>query len=80
MTDSAPCQSCGMPINDGTYCEHCTDDHGNLQTFDERFERMVQFAMQQANSNDRKAAERQTLSYMANMPAWKDHPRIKAAE
>jgi hypothetical protein len=23
--------------------------------------------------------ERKTLAYMASMPAWKDHPRVKGA-
>jgi hypothetical protein len=36
------CESCGMPIESGPYGQYCVDDHGKLQAFDERFERMVQ--------------------------------------
>jgi hypothetical protein len=31
-----------MPIESGPYGQYCVDDHGKLQAFDERFERMVQ--------------------------------------
>ncbi|MFT3913554.1 MAG: hypothetical protein QM704_05460 [Anaeromyxobacteraceae bacterium] len=72
------CQSCGMPIEMGPYCPHCVDDHGNLQRFEDRFERMVQWALRKDPSADRKAAERKTLEYLRSMPAWKDHPRVKA--
>jgi hypothetical protein len=41
------CESCGMPIESGTYCQHCVDEHGKLQAFDERFERMVQWQLGQ---------------------------------
>ena len=36
------CESCGMPIESGPYCQHCVDDKGSLMSFEERFERMVQ--------------------------------------
>ncbi|MBA8882798.1 hypothetical protein [Dokdonella fugitiva] len=39
-----PCESCGMPIDNGCYCSYCVDEHGHLQDFDVRFERMVQWA------------------------------------
>ena len=35
------CESCGMPLETGRYCDYCTDEHGELQSFDERFARMV---------------------------------------
>jgi hypothetical protein len=35
------CESCGMTIETGRYCSYCTDSTGALQSFDERFERMV---------------------------------------
>ena len=79
MNTKGTCQSCGMPIDDGSYCEHCVDDHGDLQTFDERFERMVQFYLDQKRAPSREQAERDVLAYMANMPAWRDHPRVRAA-
>ena len=41
MTTTQTCESCGMPIESGRYCAYCTDETGALQSFDERFERMV---------------------------------------
>lgn len=73
------CEGCGMSIEDGTYCSYCTDDHGVLQPFDERFERMVQWAARRDESMSREDAERSTLAYMGTMPAWQDHPRVVAA-
>ncbi len=73
------CESCGMPIETGAYCRYCTDDDGNLQGFDVRFERMVDWAMREDDGVDRAAAEKRTLAYMATMPAWADHPRVRAA-
>ena len=74
-----PCESCGMPIEAGPYCEYCVDEHGNLQAFDERFERMVQWQARREPSAARAELEKKTLAYMATMPAWKDHPRVKDA-
>ncbi|MBN2445215.1 MAG: hypothetical protein JXO22_00690 [Phycisphaerae bacterium] len=80
MNAQTRCQSCGMPIEDGSYCQHCTDADGNLQSFDERFERMVQFYLAQKRSDTRAQAERDVLAYMATMPAWRDHPDLHAAQ
>ncbi|MBI5487904.1 MAG: hypothetical protein HY905_11270 [Deltaproteobacteria bacterium] len=55
------------------------DEQGRLQSFEERFERMVQWQARQNPQATRAALERQTLAHMATMPAWKDHPRVKAA-
>ena len=74
---TSECQSCGMPIETGPYCHYCVDDKGALQPFDERFERMVQWQMRQKPGLDRARAEEETLAYMARMPAWKEHPRVK---
>ncbi|MCB1339419.1 MAG: hypothetical protein KDK10_18845 [Maritimibacter sp.] len=71
---SETCQSCGMPIEVGPYCPHCVDEAGNLQDFDSRFERMVDWALRRGG--DRVHAERDTLDYMATMPAWADHPEL----
>ena len=72
------CESCGMPIESGPYCQHCVDEHGKLQAFDERFERMVQWQLRQKPGLVRVQAERETLAYMSKMPAWRDHPRVRA--
>ncbi len=76
------CLSCGMPLTQESrrtstdYCRYCTDDSGALQPFEERFERMTQWAMR-SDGLDRKEAEVRTLEYMREMPAWRDHPRLK---
>ena len=72
------CQSCGMPIESGSYCRYCADEHGNLQPFEERFERMVQWMLRQKPGLTPAEAHQQTLAYMAGMPAWRDHPQVKA--
>ncbi|MCB9564249.1 MAG: hypothetical protein H6709_20370 [Kofleriaceae bacterium] len=72
------CQSCSMPIESGPYCAYCTDADGHLQPFAERFERMVQWQARRAPDASRAELERQTLDFMATMPAWKDHPELQA--
>lgn len=74
---TTPCQSCGMPIDNGPYCPHCVDAQGRLQDFDTRFERMVQWALRETPGLDRAQAEGRTLDYMARMPAWAAHPRVQ---
>ena len=76
MTNPPACESCGMPIETGRYCGHCTDESGQLQSFDQRFERMVGWQARRNPAATREELERQTLSYMATMPAWQDHPRV----
>ena len=71
------CESCGMPIESGPYCAYCVDDSGKLQPFDERFERMVQWAIRHEPGLARADAEKRTLAYMQTMPAWKDHPKLR---
>jgi hypothetical protein len=73
MTTTA-CESCGMPIESGPYCPHCVDEHGQLQDFEIRFERMVGWA--ERKGADRATAESQTREYMRTMPAWRDHPAL----
>ena len=78
MTDKIPCESCSMPIESGPYCDYCTDDAGNLQAFEERFERMTQWVRRQEPGVSPADAESKTLAFMATMPAWRDHPRVVA--
>ncbi len=70
------CESCGMPIESGPYCEHCVTPDGSLQTFDERFERMVAWQARREPTASRAELERATLDYLARMPAWNAHPRV----
>ncbi|MBI4940735.1 MAG: hypothetical protein HY830_08310 [Actinobacteria bacterium] len=78
MTTSTGCESCGMPIETGRYCAHCTDAEGNLQAFEDRFERMVAWQARREPDAPRADLEAATLAYMATMPAWRDHPRVLA--
>ena len=69
------CESCGMSIEAGSYCQHCVDAQGNLKQFDETFERFVQWATKDGTSlQDAKA---NTRAYMRTMPAWKNHPALQ---
>ena len=73
------CESCSMPIESGTYCSYCATPSGELQPFEERFERMVAFQAKRTPDKTPAELEALTLAYMAKMPAWKDHPRVRAA-
>ena len=77
MTMSIQCGSCGMPIESGQYCDHCTDDQGNLHAFEERLLRMKQWTQRENPELDEETTERRTLEYMSTMPAWKDNARLK---
>ena len=70
------CESCGMPVESGRYCAYCTDADGNLQAFEERFERMVGWQARREPDASREQLEKETLDHMATLPAWKDHPRV----
>lgn len=73
------CESCGLPIENGRYCRYCVDETGALQDFDTRFARMVERRLREGGGQ-REAAARDTLADMATRPAWRDHPRVKAAQ
>jgi len=79
MSDKHPCESCSMPIETGQYCEHCVDAEGKLQPFEQRFERMVSWQQRKKPAASRAELESETLAFMAKMPAWKDHPRVRYA-
>ena len=76
MTETHTCESCGMTIETGRYCSYCTDSTGALQSFDERFERMVNWQARKEPEASRADLEASTLAYMSTMPAWRDHPRV----
>lgn len=71
------CDSCSMPIESGTYCRYCVDATGQLQPFEERFERMIAWQQRRSPDASRAELEAATLAFMRRMPAWKDHPRVK---
>ncbi|MGD1053871.1 MAG: zinc ribbon domain-containing protein [Candidatus Dormibacteria bacterium] len=79
------CLSCGMPLTSPAdhargdegipYCVHCTTESGELQSFEQRFDRMTQWSMRK-DGLDRSAAEQRTREYMRSMPAWREHPAL----
>jgi len=75
---TSTCESCGMPIESGPYCVHCTGIDGRLQSFEERFERMLSWQARQQPGTPREELERETLAYMSTMPAWREHPRVQS--
>jgi hypothetical protein len=80
------CQSCGMPMSgpedhapghpDSRHCRYCSTESGELQPFEERFERMVQWSVRK-DGLERPAAEEATRQYMRTMPLWQGHPKLQ---
>ncbi len=75
---TTPCESCGMPIEAGPYCQYCVDEDGNLQAFEERLARMAQWVRRRTAGVSDAQAQTQALEYMATMPAWRSHPELLA--
>jgi len=78
MENKVSCESCGMPIQGGKYCQYCVDEKGNLQSFETRFEKMVQWVLSKEPTTPRAEAEKRTRARMQTLLAWKDDPRLKA--
>ena len=79
-TDTSTCQSCGMTIESGPYCQYCLDEKGNLQSFEERLTRLVQFMHQRDPAISGDQARSNALEYMRSMPAWRNNPEVVASE
>jgi len=79
------CESCGMAMSapedhalgdtSNPLCRYCTTETGELQPFEERFERMVQWGIRKQGLA-RHTAEQRARDYMRTMPAWRDHPAL----
>ena len=67
-----------MTIDDGTYCRYCTDQDGNLQAFEERLERMVQWLQRRESVASPQEARSRAIAAMAEMPAWRNHPELRS--
>jgi uncharacterized glyoxalase superfamily protein PhnB len=69
------CQSCGMPLADAEpgqmYCQYCTDEEGNLKSYEEVFEGTVAGYFMGMQKMQRKPAEAAAKKHLASMPAWK---------
>ena len=46
-----------MPIETGRYCQHCVDERGQLQPFEERLERFIAFQQRRTPSATRAELE-----------------------
>jgi hypothetical protein len=83
---TATCESCGLPMAtaedhapghpESRWCRYCSTADGQLQPFEERFERMTQWSMRKRGL-DRAAAESATREHMRTMPVWRDHPALR---
>ena len=71
------CQSCTMPIESGSLCEHCVDGDGALRPFEETLKRMVQWTMHNEPGIGEEEAEQRTRAFMKERPAWRDHPELE---
>ena len=66
-------------VGEGPYCKFCTTETGALQPFEERFERMTQWAIRK-DGLDVESAQARTREYMRSMPAWRDHPALNVTD
>ena len=76
------CESCGMPMkrnedfgggnSDKKYCVHCTDNLGELKSYDDILTGMTEFAMKTMGVS-REEAQKTALDNMKKMPAWKEY-------
>lgn len=77
-SDPSACQSCSMTVETGPFCRYCLDDRGRLQALEERLVRLSQFMRSSEPGLTDADSERRALEHMAEMPAWRDHPELRA--
>ena len=66
-----------MPIETGRYCGYCTDEHGELQSFDERFARMVDWqARRDPGAAQGRTSNGRPSTTWPPCPPGSDHPRV----
>jgi hypothetical protein len=76
------CISCGMDMTESKdfansdeskdYCSYCADEKGNLRSYDEVLANWSNFIMTTHGITKDEAID-MASSYMAKLPAWKDH-------
>lgn len=81
MSEVKNCESCGMPMINpedfggsdvsNRYCRHCTNEKGELKSYDEIFDGLVNFIIK-TQGMDRTQAELAAKEGLAKMPAWKN--------
>ena len=63
------CESCGMPIEKGKYCQYCAPN-GKLKTMEEVRESWSNFVMKQEGISKEEALKKVDEA-MKKLPAWK---------
>ena len=73
------CESCGMPMREekefggnnleNKYCVYCTDQKGQLKSYDEVLQGMKSFIMQSMGQTEEQALKT-AKENMGKMPAW----------
>jgi|YelNatPaOPRAMG01_1025707.scaffolds.fasta_scaffold13957_4 hypothetical protein len=64
------CESCGMLIKSGRYCEFCAPN-GQLLPLSKIIERMVKAVVKKQGVSEDVALQR-VIAHLRKMPAWKD--------
>ena len=68
------CQSCGMPMKDAKpgamYCEYCTDESGQLRSYEQVFEGTTKGYFMAMQGMQRAQAEAAAKEHLSKMPAW----------
>lgn len=83
------CESCGIPmtkISDfggskpkNNYCSHCTDEHGELKSFDSKLEELTLFVKKRLKV-DEFEAQSLAAECLFDMPAWKNMKAVYASK
>lgn len=63
------CQSCGRQSGQEKYCTQCTDEKGNLKTFDEIAQNLTEYFIE-TQGFDREVAKSAAIGVMSRQPAW----------
>jgi hypothetical protein len=71
--DHAP----GRP--DSRWCWACSTPEGELQPFEERFAKLVDWTMRR-DGIPRTEAETEILTFLRGMPLWRDHPAVAGTD
>jgi Putative zinc ribbon domain len=68
------CQSCGVPLTDARpgqkSCPYCTNEKGQLRSFEQVFEGTVTGYFMAIHKLPRKEAEKAAREHLQKMPAW----------
>ena len=75
------CESCGMPMksiedfggkkSENKYCNHCTDNKGNLKSYTEKVKDFKNMIIE-TNDFGEEQAEKIAKERLKQFPAWKD--------